>query len=245
MEKESIISKIHKENAEIEDYKISDAGYISTEEGKRRGVRKKVFEGPDGRHYYVYKEVRDLDEAERTMDIYGTFKRLGIPVAGFAKIIKKRVGESDEFIVAMEDLTDDDKLEVVEIFQLKDWFINKGLLIPQEIKIGMVQALARIHNEGIFDFHPGLSFALRVKKIEGEDDFSVFDFRVIDYANFMREGVPGIPLPKVRSVAGVYKEEQVEDLNFMLTRVTIDNREREYLKKIYRNERSEKSEKTD
>lgn len=173
MEKEPIISQWHK-SKEIEDKKIA-GGFVSVFTGKGEGVRRKVFESEEGRRkMYVYKEVANLKEAKETMQIYAIFKEANLPVVNFAKIIKKKVKDMDEFIIAMEDLTQGGTLEVSERLRSD---------IPEHLKEQMVQALAVIHNNDVYDYHPGLSFALREKKRNHESS-GVIDFKIIDYANF-------------------------------------------------------------
>lgn len=177
MEKDPIISKIHK-GEEIEDKRIA-SGFVSGEMGKQMGVRRKVFETEEGEKMYVYKEVEDLKEAKDTMQIYMSLREAGIPVVSFAKIIKKKVDGRDEFVIAMEDLTENGKIRVVEI---KDLESVKELVLPFEMKEDIIKSLAQIHNMGIYDYHPGISFVIRFESKDGE--IRAIDFKVIDYANF-------------------------------------------------------------
>lgn len=228
IEKEPIISKWHK-GKELEDKKIAE-GFVSGETGKKEGVRRKIFETEEGKKQYVYKEVFNLQEAKDIMHIYRIFREANLPVVDFAKIIKKRIWGRDEFVVAMENLTEEGRLIVTERLRAD---------IPEVLKIQMIKALAIIHNNGVYDYHPGLSFALREKQSEKGPE--VVDFKVIDYANFemKKEKQENID-EKINTLkiqfdeTGFFDEECSKDLKELLRGIVSEDDEfREYLVNLY------------
>lgn len=177
-EKEPILSEWHR-GEEVSDEKIAE-GHISGKTGKREGVRRKVYETPEGARFYVYKEVMDKKEAEDSMSVYLAMKRANISVVKFAKVIKKKSEAGKvEYKIAMEDLTENGLFVVSE--PVEDNLIPKNE-IPIEIKEEMFRILGKIHNLGLYDWHRGISLVVRGRKVgEKLDDF---ECKVIDYANF-------------------------------------------------------------
>lgn len=227
MEKEPIISKWRK-GKELEDEKIAE-GFVSGETGKKEGVRRKNFETEEGRKRYVYKEVLSLQEAKDTILIYRIFREANLPVVDFAKIIKKRIGEHDEFVIAMQDLTEENSLIVTERLRAD---------IPEELKIRMIGALAVIHNNGVYDYHPGLSFALREE--QSEKGSKVVDFKIIDYANFeIKKEQQENPSEKTDTSRRSFDEECSRDLKELLRGiVSEEDKLREHLINLYWETRS-------
>lgn len=209
MENNPILLKLHK-GREVEDKRIA-SGFVSGEMGKQMGVRRKTFETEEGEKMYAYKEVANLKEAKDTMQIYLDFKEAGIPVVSFAKIIKKKVNGRDEFVIAMEDLTDNDKMGVVEI---KDLESVKELVLPFEMKEDIIKSLAQIHNMGIYDYHPGISFVIRFES--KDDEVRAIDFKVIDYANFETLAQAKERADKGESLPTGFEVECRRDLNVII-----------------------------
>lgn len=237
MKKEGpIISKWHKKGEELRDEKIG-GGFVSEEVGKKMGVRLKEFETKDGKRFYVYKEVMDRHEAKEVLSIYKTLQEAGLPVVEFAKVIKKRV-VGDEFVLAMEDLTENNRYEIISLdssFRLKYYPPRSSLAIeqtrlPEEFREQMVKALAIMHNLGIYDYHPGLSFVLRLKEEEDEEAEEIaLDFKIIDYANlkFSEEINPE-----------KFNKECREDLKTLLFGIIFEPGQEDYLCSLYDNLRS-------
>lgn len=115
MKKEGpIISKWHKKGEELRDEKIG-GGFVSEEVGKQMGVRLKELKTEEGQKFYVYKEVMDKQEARDVLAIYKKLKEAGLPVVRFAKVIKKKVEGKDEFILVMEDLTENGHYKIISL----------------------------------------------------------------------------------------------------------------------------------
>ncbi|MDP9249576.1 MAG: hypothetical protein M3M85_03660 [bacterium] len=223
MEENPILSKWHK-GKETADTKIGD-GFVSAHTGRKIGLRRKNLDTPEGEKFYVYKEIGNMKEAKDSMEIYQKMKMLNLPVVEFAKIIKKRsADEKDEFLFAMEDLTRNGEYEVIEV-------VLSSLIreIPTDITEGMVKALATVHNHGMYDYHPNISFALRTKNDQ------VVDFKIIDYANFTTK-------ERERSWAsyreGDFENECEKDLFTLLDLLGLGKQDQENLASLYRKERS-------
>lgn len=227
-EKGPILSKWHK-GEETEDKRIG-GGFVSDEVGKKQGVRRKKFETVEGEKAYVYKEVLDKEDAKQTIQIYQTFKEAGLPIVGFAKIIRKKVNDNIEYSLAMEDLTENGVYSVVEVRQRVNGKVISELIAtsenPKKLQEDMIKALAVIHNNGIYDYHPDISFAIRLYESENEMGVSIKDFKIIDYANFeeKKEGKDG---------EFEFHAECLKDLDRLLNSICSDEAQVDRLKKLY------------
>src|SRR3989344_1738851 len=241
MEGNPILRQWEAGGGETTDERIA-GGFVSDEMGQGLGVRRRTFEIAGGKRAYVYKEVFGRSEAERTMDIYRTFREAGLPVASFSKIIKRKKEEAP-YLLAMEDLTDGDRYALVEvggnIDSVRSVFLSlqEGSELPEKL----IRALAVIHNNGIYDFHPGLSIALRVEKGGQKTPLAkrVKDFVVIDYANFERREWLEKEIEKNPRLETTFEKECVDDVGVLVKRVTADRIEREKLLEYYERLRKE------
>jgi hypothetical protein len=170
------------ETRSLTQVKSFEAGEII--EGQPRSYVEKPLDITDGKQ-----------TALDTLESYNKMKALDLPVVDFLKIVKKREGSEDNYYIAMQDLSDAGKNLVVELWQpSRDPDTNqlhytenlwKEAINADEIKDKMIKALAVLHNNGIFEFHPILSFALIVdrEKINKGKKFPL-DFKILDYSNF-------------------------------------------------------------
>lgn len=148
---------------------ISTRGFVSTEVGKKLGVQR--------REGIVYKEALSLNDAKRNRRIYERLRESGLPVVGFLKIVKKGEGGKDAYYLAMNDLTEGDKYNLIEVSSLPfDKSIPK---LSKSMQAQLADALAVMHNAGVVDVHPGLSIAIRRERESG----IIHDFVFIDYDN--------------------------------------------------------------
>ncbi|TSC78556.1 MAG: hypothetical protein G01um101429_732 [Parcubacteria group bacterium Gr01-1014_29] len=242
-EKEPVLSKWHKEE-EVGDERIAD-GFVSGETGKQMGVRRKSFETPEGEKFYVYKEVRNLQEAKDSMEIYQNMKTAGLPVVEFAKIIKKKSESGDnEFVIAMEDLTEGGNIIVISLSEGEDpEFSTQAHVrredIPFEIKEQMIHALAVIHDHDMYDYHPGISFVIRTEDTGG-GSVGVFDFKIIDYANFMTRAKKKRVEERQQMKEKPFEQDCQDDLRVLLRGIVVNDQEQEHLINLYRKSRIQK-----
>src|SRR3989338_8324360 len=205
MEKEPpIFSKIHKDE-QLGDEKIAE-GFETGEMDNGRGIRRKIFKTEDGLFYYVDRSLANEYEAKRVMEIYQVLQKAGLPAVDFAKTIRKKVDNEIKFISASSN--------------------------PSALQEQMIRALAVMHNNGIVDFHPGLSFALRTQTREDDKRVAAIDFRIIDYPNLTKDGLP-------RGWNGEFDFEQEcsSDLNRLLRGIVFEESQKEQLENLYRQTR--------
>lgn len=227
-----IFTKIHK-GKQLEDKKIGQ-GFETGEMDEGRGVRRKIFKTEKGLFYYVDRSLLNQYEAVRVMNIYQLLKKAGIPVVDFAKVIKKKEGGKLKFFLAMEDLTENGQYSIVEDKRKTSKFISASSN-PSVLQEQMIRALAIMHNNEIVDFHPGLSFALRTQTRKEDQKEVAVDFRVIDYPNLTKGG-----LPKGWSGKYNFEEECVKDLKQLLSGIIYDDSQKEYLEDLYNQIRQNK-----
>lgn len=221
-----IFSKIHK-GEQLSDEKIAE-GFETGEMDQDRGIRRKKFQTESGSFHYVDRSLPNEYEAKRVMEIYQILREAGLPVVDFAKTIRKKIDDEIKFFLAMEDLTEDGKFSITEVYdrtpQLLATSVNPIVLQEQ-----MIRALAIMHNNEVVDFHPGLSFALRIQSREKDKQESVVDFRIIDYPNLTKGG-----LPKGWDGNFEFEEECSSDLKQLLRGVVFEENQRQKLENLYR-----------
>lgn len=227
-----IISKLHRDASKEHDELISKAGYVSGSTGKEEGVRRKILIGEEEVFAYAYKEVYDIKEARKVMGIYQRMKDLGLPVVDFAKIRRRKSGEQMEYEILMEDLTEKGQKNVMEISM---WTHGEAIDIieqsqnPQQLREEMAEALATLHNNGIYDYHPGLSFALVF-----EDEREGVEFKIIDYANFETEEDLNERNPNNK---GTFESECSSDLKRLLEYTCESKEDEKAVREIYHQKR--------
>ncbi len=155
---------------------------------------------------YVDKEISTLTEARRVMEIYTAFREAGLPVASFAKIVRKKIDGELRYFQTMEDLTEGKKYRLTEIIApgIATEKTNPGKIIDQALNSDLlrrntVRCLAIIHNLGYFNFHPprmGSSFFLK-EKISAPTPKNI-DLCILDYANFTSDSDPAQLFPEFR-----------------------------------------------
>lgn len=235
MEKEPpIFTKIHK-GKQLEDKRIAE-GFETGIMDEGRGVRRKKFETEDGHFYYVDRSLPSEYEARRVMQIYMDLKEAGLPVVDFAKTIRKKEGEKIRFFLAMEDLTEDGKFSITEVYDKTPRLVSASSN-PSALQESMIRALAIMHNNEVVDFHPGLSFALRTQPRQEDQQEAAVDFRIIDYPNLTEGG-----LPKGWSGNYNFEEECDSDLRQLLKGIVYEDTQRQHLEDLYKQirERGEK-----
>lgn len=191
--------------------------------------------------------VEGKNVALDTLEMYQKLKSLGLPVVSFLKIVKRREGDQDNYYIAMEDLSEAGKNLVVEIWQPKKdpqtgklHFVEslwKGAENFSEIRDQMVRALAVLHNNGIFEYHPVLSFVVVVEKSKvGSGQKHPLRFKIIDYSNFTHAESRNVKELQI-SVNGQqrYMQENLEPLQTFLAssaqeRAAIENAYLKYRK---------------
>ena len=233
MEKEPpIFSKIHK-GEQLGDEKIAE-GFETGEMDNGRGIRRKIFKTEDGLFYYVDRSLANEYEAKRVMEIYQVLQKAGLPAVDFAKTIRKKVDNEIKFFLAMEDLTENGKYSITEVYDKTSEFISASSN-PSALQEQMIRALAVMHNNGIVDFHPGLSFALRTQTREDDKRVAAIDFPIIDYPNLTKDGLP-------RGWNGEFDFEQEcsSDLNRLLRGIVFEESQKEQLENLYRQTRENK-----
>src|SRR3989344_194246 len=227
MEKEPpIFSKIHK-GEQLSDEKIAE-GFETGEMDEGRGIRRKKYQTEKGIFYYVDRSLANEYEAKRVMEIYQTLQKAGLPTVDFAKIIRKRVNGEIKLFLAMEDLTENGKYSISEVYEKTPEFISISAN-PSALQEEMVRALAIMHNNRIIDFHPGLSFALRTQTRKEDKRVIAVDFRIIDYPNLTKGG-----LPKGWDGEFDFESECSSDLNRLLRGIVFEESQRERLENLYR-----------
>ncbi|HBQ21810.1 MAG TPA: hypothetical protein DD708_07735 [Deltaproteobacteria bacterium] len=227
MEKEPpIFTKIHK-GKQLGDEKIAE-GFETGEMDGGRGIRRKKFETEDGYFYYVDRSLQSEYEAVRVMQIYQLLKDAGLPVVDFAKTIRKKIDGKIKFFLAMEDLTEDDKFTVTEVYNKTPQLIAKSSN-PSALQEQMIWALAVMHNNEVVDFHPGLSFALRTQPREEDQQEAAVDFRIIDYPNLTKGG-----FPKGWSGGYNFKAECSSDVRQLLEGIVFEDSQKQHLENLYR-----------
>lgn len=163
-----------------------------------------------------------------TLEMYQKLKSLGLPVVSFLKIVKRREDNQDNYYIAMEDLSEAGKNLVVEIWQPKRdpqtgklHFVEslwKGAENFSEIRDQMVRALAVLHNNGIFEYHPVLSFAVVVNKstMKSGQKYTL-RFKILDYSNFIFSGFRNAQQIKIFTEdEQTYMQENLEPLQVFL-----------------------------
>ena len=221
-----IFTKIHK-GRQLEDKKIAE-GFETGEMDNGRGIRRKKFETEDGHFYYVDRSLRSEYEARRVIQIYSALKEAGLPVVDFAKTIRKKEDGKIKFFLAMEDLTEDGKFSITEVYDKTPQLISASSN-PSALQESMIKALAIMHNNEVVDFHPGLSFALRTQPREEDQRETAVDFRIIDYPNLTKGG-----LPKGWSGYYNFEEECTNDLRQLLRGIVYEDTQRQHLEDLYK-----------
>lgn len=213
-----LYSELHKGKKEV-DVKVG-SGFETGE----RGVRRKVYRTKEGLAYYVDKKISSEKEAKRVMQIYQKMREAGLPIAQNAKIIRKKEDGKIVFYIAMEDLTQGGNLDITELVsseKLRQHNLIEHLEEPLKFKESIIRALAIMHNNEIFNFHPTISFVLltsrhylKPKLREKYKGHTRLSFKIIDYSNFAyKELPPGWESIDVK--AGVAAKEMEHDLNKM------------------------------
>lgn len=193
-----------------------------------RGIRRKRFKTEDGHFYYVDRSLANEYEAKRVMEIYQVLQKAGLPAVDFAKTIRKKVNGETKFFLAMEDLTEDGKYSMAEVYDKTPEFIA-ACANPTDLQEKMIRALAIMHNNGIVDFHPGLSFALRTQVREEDKRVVAIDFRIIDYPNLTMGG-----LPKGWDGEFDFEQECSSDLRRLLQGIVFEESQGKQLEELYR-----------
>lgn len=201
------------------------------------GVRRKMFLTGEGVHNLVEKPIKDKQEAKRVYGIYDRMRQAGLPVVNLLKVIREKAGSEVQYKLAMEDLTSGGSLEVLDLSPGYGDSPGTKRIIGQyskaeELRAGMVRALAVLHNNGIVDFHPGISISLRRDLATQE----LVDFKVIDYSNFTGKALPRGWQP--REVDLQYECDH--DLEVLLSSVAESEEDRVALKAVYKKIRDDK-----
>lgn len=221
-DKQPIISKWHS-GEQIEDAQIGSEGHIAE-------VRRRVFDTPEGKKSYAVKLLDSAQEAARIFKIYSTFKTAGLPVVGFMKSIHRKEDSKDIVECAMEDATEGDKYSLQAVYYQvgsKSYPILSRANNAPQLRDQMVDALAVIHNLGIYHFHSRTSFFLRVDQANPSN----VDFIILDYSNFAEETNPRSYRREIRPFA----QECNDNLMELLNGLTPEAKEREQLEERYRN----------
>lgn len=162
--------------------------------GNSAEVSRKTFDTPEGERSYAYKEVASLQEAQRSHQIYTELSEAGLPVAGFMKIITAKRDGEPVYALAMEDASEGGKYRLFQVNMVSDGYNNTQVkdaiarcADPEQLAKRMTGALATMHNLGIYDSHPGLSFFLK----QDVANSSMVDFVILDYSNLSRESDVG------------------------------------------------------
>ncbi len=229
-----ILSKWHK--GEMTEDKQIGAGF-ETSEILSGGVRRRKFETAEGAKYYADREIFKND-AKRVMMIFQNLQEANLPTVAFAKVMRKKENGDLKYYLTMEDLTNNGELELFEL--------NPQLSFPQTLDIldrtenswalkkQAVEALAIMHNNGIVDFHPGLSFVLRTIEKPGVGKVGV-DFKIVDFPNLTKG-----KLPKGWGGDFSFEDECYQDLQQLLGALEYEHHEDslEGLKRHYKKVRS-------
>ncbi len=188
---------------------ISKKGFVSSHVGKGLGVQRRSNQESSTVGSIVYKEVHGLQAAKRAIQNYKQLKEAGIPVAPVTKIIKRKEDGKDEYYIAMSDLTENDKYQVIEISDVSS---QTGLFLDRDIQRRLLVSLAHMHNAGLVDFHPGLSIIIRREPNSGK----VHDFVYIDYDNFGDQAF-------LSRAYHSHNEEKLRDLKTLITATSMPN----------------------
>lgn len=158
-------------------------------------VRRRVFETATGPAYYAYKPMPSEQEAVRTADMYARLQAAGLPVVSFLKTTYRK---DDTGVmqagIAMEDVTEYDRYKVYKAQHKKSYvkYGDNGVRVVNfseefaALQQDMVQGLAVMHNNGLYDYHPGISFFIRLNKEDPRD----VTYRILDYSNICYQAIP-------------------------------------------------------
>lgn len=219
-----LLSRVHASKL-LDESVISMSGFETGQMGNKYGIRRKVYQ-VDGEIFNVAeREISGAREAMRVMDIYSKLRSARLPVVTFAKSVRRKNGETIQMYLAMEDLTKGGQREAVEI----GTDVAKELLSEQEVldelQNDMTVALAVMHNNGIVDFHPGISFVLVADK---DSESTQVSFRIIDYSNLTYRS-----LPEGWNGAFNFDEECEHDFDVLAKSVDVDGKATPRLQTIY------------
>lgn len=152
-------------------------------EGVQSEVHREAYLTESGPEVYALKDDLDEPEVRRALDIYQKLRAAGLPVVSFLKTrySKNELGNSRTGIV-MEDATHNGQYELAPMYDGKGLYgtnlLSRCKEVPQ-LMMNTVRALAVMHNNQIYDFHPGLSFFFR-REVEHPENV---DFILLDYSN--------------------------------------------------------------
>lgn len=158
-------------------------------------VRRRTFQTEQGIVHYAYKPVHSQYEATRIADIYTRLRDANLPVTQFLKTRREKAADGSRvFSLIMEDVSENDRYFVENVesrpIGIPGYDGSRPLADlsdqPMALKSDMLKDLAVIHNLGIFDFHPGISFFHTI----AVDNSSNVSFRILDYGNFTHQGMP-------------------------------------------------------
>ncbi len=156
---------------------------MSLGQGHEGEVILHTYNTEQGEMRVAQKEVSSLEEAQRGYGVYTKLKEAGLPVANFYKIRTYTNEYGNKVVgVVMEDLSEGGKYTVEPASQgtgptARDEVAEAA--DPTKLKKEMVRALAVMHNNGIYDFHLGISLFVR-SEIDNPQNV---DFLFLDYTN--------------------------------------------------------------
>jgi hypothetical protein len=200
-----------------------------------RGVVRNTYEiGPDNTEFvFVDRYLLDEAKAITAMAVYQRLKQAGLPVTSFAKTIRKKENGEIRFFLAMEDLTENDRYKVSEIraqnhndYSFKTPKMLEGAENRKQLQKQMVRALAVMHNLGVYEFHPTISFVLRTKLTN--DTEKIEDFRIIDYSNFKIYDPQSSSIDREKFVELCQK-----NLDALIEVIALDNDQKAELSSLY------------
>jgi hypothetical protein len=196
--------------------------------GYEAEVHRRTFNTESGEHSYAYKELDSEKEAIRVSSIYSELHEAGLPVVSFLKTTRTITEGKAKYGIAMEDVTEGGRYDLFPIDHTVGYstleYANHAAN-AQSLKARLIESLAVMHNREIYDFHPGISFFLRVDK----QDPSQVDFRILDYSNLTKTRLPD----GWDSIPYTLKGECLSDLKALLRGIASSTEEQASLTELY------------
>jgi len=206
--------------------------------GQVAEVRRRTFEYDGGTLAYAYKWMHDLDEAKRTVDVYERLKEAKLPVVSFVVPIAWKDTSGDTLVgISMEDMTAGGSRSIVNVRQKQvvtpnythDGVLAEASADPTALKHRMIRDLAVMHNNGLYDFHPGISFFLQFDHADKRNVSHV----ILDYSNICYREMPaGWPWNR-----GDFETECIDDAHKLLDGLAGNAKQYQSLLFLYRDTR--------